>query len=252
MAFSVQMPALGESVSEGTVTRWLKKEGDTVEVDEPLLEVSTDKVDTEIPSPTAGTLTKIIADEDETVEIGGELALIDDGSGRPEAATRGYDLDLSGEQEGAPLLTVYGGKITTYRHLAAEAVEMLAKRLPELRGDDWTGIAPLPGGDFAIDGADALAAAFAARFPFLQPAAQRLIRAYGTTAFAIFAGANSLADCGIDFGHGLSEREVRHLIEREWACTADDVLWRRTKLGLHMSPGEAAALEEFMDRECRS
>ncbi|MGF0226133.1 2-oxoglutarate dehydrogenase, E2 component, dihydrolipoamide succinyltransferase [Dietzia natronolimnaea] len=81
MAFSVQMPALGESVSEGTVTRWLKKEGDTVEVDEPLLEVSTDKVDTEIPSPAAGTLSKIVADEDETVEIGGELAVIDDGSG---------------------------------------------------------------------------------------------------------------------------------------------------------------------------
>ncbi|MFN3340775.1 MAG: biotin/lipoyl-containing protein, partial [Dietzia sp.] len=81
MAFSVQMPALGESVSEGTVTRWLKKEGDTVEVDEPLLEVSTDKVDTEIPSPAAGTLSKIVAEEDETVEIGGELAVIDDGSG---------------------------------------------------------------------------------------------------------------------------------------------------------------------------
>ncbi|WP_299023703.1 2-oxoglutarate dehydrogenase, E2 component, dihydrolipoamide succinyltransferase [uncultured Dietzia sp.] len=81
MAFSVQMPALGESVSEGTVTRWLKKEGDTVEVDEPLLEVSTDKVDTEIPSPAAGTLKKIVAEEDETVEIGGELAIIDDGSG---------------------------------------------------------------------------------------------------------------------------------------------------------------------------
>jgi len=81
MAFSVQMPALGESVSEGTVTRWLKQEGDTVEVDEPLLEVSTDKVDTEIPSPAAGTLSKIVAGEDETVEIGGELAVIDDGSG---------------------------------------------------------------------------------------------------------------------------------------------------------------------------
>ncbi|HJC60820.1 MAG TPA: pyruvate dehydrogenase complex dihydrolipoyllysine-residue acetyltransferase, partial [Candidatus Dietzia intestinigallinarum] len=80
MAFSVQMPALGESVSEGTVTRWLKKEGDTVEVDEPLLEVSTDKVDTEIPSPVAGTIQKIVAEEDETIEIGGELALIDDGS----------------------------------------------------------------------------------------------------------------------------------------------------------------------------
>jgi pyruvate dehydrogenase E2 component (dihydrolipoamide acetyltransferase) len=80
MAFSVQMPALGESVTEGTVTRWLKQEGDTVEVDEPLLEVSTDKVDTEIPSPAAGVLTKIVAQEDDTVEIGGELAVIGDGS----------------------------------------------------------------------------------------------------------------------------------------------------------------------------
>ena len=86
MSFSVQMPALGESVTEGTVTRWLKQEGDRVEVDEPLLEVSTDKVDTEIPSPAAGVLQRIIAGEDETVEVGGELAVIgdegeDDGSG---------------------------------------------------------------------------------------------------------------------------------------------------------------------------
>jgi len=80
MAFSVQMPALGESVTEGTVTRWLKQEGDTVELDEPLLEVSTDKVDTEIPSPAAGVLTKIVAHEDDTVEIGGELAVIGDAS----------------------------------------------------------------------------------------------------------------------------------------------------------------------------
>src|ERR1041385_8937194 len=80
MAFSVQMPALGESVTEGTVTRWLKQEGDTVEQDEPLLEVSTDKVDTEIPSPAAGVLTKIVAQEDDTVEVGGELAVIGDAS----------------------------------------------------------------------------------------------------------------------------------------------------------------------------
>ena len=80
MAYSVQMPALGESVTEGTVTRWLKQDGDTVEVDEPLLEVSTDKVDTEIPSPVAGVLEKIIAAEDETVEVGAELAVIGDGA----------------------------------------------------------------------------------------------------------------------------------------------------------------------------
>src|ERR1700743_1212011 len=80
MSFSVQMPALGESVTEGTVTRWLKQEGDAVEVDEPLVEVSTDKGDTEIPSPAAGVLTKIIAQEDDTVEVGGDLALIGDAS----------------------------------------------------------------------------------------------------------------------------------------------------------------------------
>ncbi|HVW41119.1 MAG TPA: 2-oxoglutarate dehydrogenase, E2 component, dihydrolipoamide succinyltransferase [Amycolatopsis sp.] len=81
MAYSVTLPELGESVTEGTVTRWLKQEGDTVSVDEPLLEISTDKVDTEVPSPVAGTLQRIVAKEDETVEVGGELAVIDDGSG---------------------------------------------------------------------------------------------------------------------------------------------------------------------------
>ena len=87
MAISVQMPALGESVTEGTVTRWLKQEGDTVEQDEPLLEVSTDKVDTEIPSPAAGVLKKIIAQEDDTVEVGGELAVIGDASEDGEASS---------------------------------------------------------------------------------------------------------------------------------------------------------------------
>ncbi|MDN5861495.1 MAG: 2-oxoglutarate dehydrogenase, E2 component, dihydrolipoamide succinyltransferase, partial [Pseudonocardia sp.] len=86
MAYTVQMPALGESVTEGTVTRWLKQEGDTVEVDEPLLEVSTDKVDTEIPSPTAGVLQRIVAAEDATVEVGGDLAVIGDAGESPDGA----------------------------------------------------------------------------------------------------------------------------------------------------------------------
>ncbi|WP_026454860.1 biotin/lipoyl-containing protein, partial [Saccharomonospora iraqiensis] len=86
MAYSVTLPELGESVTEGTVTRWLKQEGDSVEVDEPLLEISTDKVDTEVPSPVAGTVQQIVAREDETVEVGSQLALIDDGSGGGQAA----------------------------------------------------------------------------------------------------------------------------------------------------------------------
>ncbi|WP_305764546.1 biotin/lipoyl-containing protein, partial [Corynebacterium sp. HMSC034A01] len=78
MAHSVEMPELGESVTEGTITTWLKEVGDTVEVDEPLLEVSTDKVDTEIPSPVAGVILEIKADEDDTVEIGDVIAIIGD------------------------------------------------------------------------------------------------------------------------------------------------------------------------------
>lgn len=100
MAFSVQMPALGESVTEGTVTRWLKQEGDTVEVDEPLLEVSTDKVDTEIPSPAAGVLTKIVAQEDDTVEIGGELAQIGDADEAPSSDAPAED--AAPAEESAP------------------------------------------------------------------------------------------------------------------------------------------------------
>ncbi|MFG3283796.1 2-oxoglutarate dehydrogenase, E2 component, dihydrolipoamide succinyltransferase [Streptomyces sp. NPDC048111] len=85
MSVSVTLPALGESVTEGTVTRWLKAEGERVEADEPLLEVSTDKVDTEIPAPASGILASIKVAEDETVEVGAELAIIDDGSGAPAA-----------------------------------------------------------------------------------------------------------------------------------------------------------------------
>src|SRR4051794_41359044 len=94
MPVSVTMPRLGESVTEGTVPRWLKQEGEHVDADEPLLEVSTDKVDTEIPSPAAGVLTKILVAEDETVEVGAELAVIGGGGGgggsapAPEAPAR--------------------------------------------------------------------------------------------------------------------------------------------------------------------
>lgn len=176
----------------------------------------------------------------------GVRPLIDDGSGRPEAATRGYKLHLTGPGEGAPLLSVYGGKITTYRHLAEEAIDALAERVPALAGAPWTGHAPLPGGDFPIGGAERLQRDFRARFPFLARSAQRLVRAYGTVAFSIFAGARSAADCGRDFGHGLCEREVRHLVAREWARTGADILWRRTKLGLRFAPDEVAALEVFL------
>ena len=169
------------------------------------------------------------------------------GSGKPEAATRGYKLDLSPEAEGAPLLSVFGGKITTYRHLAQEAVDLMASRLPTLSGPAWTAGKALPGGDFAMDGAPALADALTARYPFLEPAwAQRLVRAYGTTTDTILGEAKTLADCGEHFGHGLTEAELRHLVSREWARSAEDVLWRRSKLGLRFDAEQVARLETWL------
>src|SRR3954454_16142194 len=105
MSVSVTMPRLGESVSEGTVTRWLKKEGDRVEADEPLLEVSTDKVDTEIPAPASGVLTSIKVAEDETVEVGTELAVIGEGadiSDQPVTQPGGTAVETAEEPAPAP------------------------------------------------------------------------------------------------------------------------------------------------------
>jgi glycerol-3-phosphate dehydrogenase len=178
----------------------------------------------------------------------GVRPLIDDGSGKPEAATRGYRFEIDGGADGTPaLLSVFGGKITTYRHLAAEAVEELAPFLPALTGNDWTGTAPLPGGDFGLTEAEAKMAELAARYPFLSPAeAQRLIRLYGTLAFDVLGSAGTRAKLGADFGHGLTAAEVDYLVRAEWAQTTDDILWRRTKLGLHFTPEQTAALAAYL------
>ncbi|WP_126175768.1 glycerol-3-phosphate dehydrogenase [Tsuneonella rigui] len=180
--------------------------------------------------------------EDVVWSYAGVRPLVADGSGKPEAATRGYRFELSDESEGAPILSVFGGKITTYRHLAEEAVELLATRLPELGGPGWTASAPLPGGDFPLDGQPALVAELMARHPFLRPEwADRLVKAYGTLAAEIVGGEH--------LGHGLTAGEVRHLIQREWAVTTDDILWRRTKLGLRFSADQRQALEHFLAQE---
>ncbi len=190
---------------------------------------------------------KPIAPTDVVWSYSGVRPLLDDGSGKPEAATRGYRFELSPEDEGAPILSVFGGKITTYRHLAEEAVDIMASRLPILEGKGWTGTAALPGGDFPIDGAVALRDRIAARYPFLEPGwATRLERCYGTDTFTILGEAGRLEDCGRHFGHGLTEREVHHLMTREWAQSIEDILWRRTKLGLRFSAAEAGALKTWL------
>ena len=182
----------------------------------------------------------------------GVRPLIDDGSGKPEAATRGYSFELDGGEGEAPLLSVFGGKITTYRHLAAEAMERLAPLCPVLDGPQWTDKAPLPGGDFGLREAPAKAQELARDFPFLSAEqAARLIRLYGTRAWTILGSATSRADLGTDFGHDLSQAEVDYLVEEEWARTAHDILWRRTKLGLHFAPDEIAPLAHYLSERTR-
>lgn len=190
---------------------------------------------------------KEIRPKDVVWTYSGVRPLIDDGSGKPEAATRGYSLELSPETEGAAMLSVFGGKITTYRHLAREAIETLAERLPLLREPFESDQHALPGGDFPVEGVEALRVEIAERYPFLDAGTvQRLVRSYGRLTLEIFGNAQSLDACGRDFGHGLTEAEVRYLVGREWARTADDVLWRRGKLGLRLDAAQRAALDEFL------
>ena len=176
----------------------------------------------------------------------GVRPLIEDGSGRPEAATRGYRIDLDLD-EGAPLLTIYGGKITSYRHVAEEAVDALARHVPALSGKHWTARAALPGGDFPVTGAAALVAEYRLAHPFLSAAtAQRIARAYGTEARRWLGEADSWGALGGEIAHELSVAEVRWMVEQEWARTADDILWRRSKLGLVFGAQDTARLTEVL------
>ena len=190
---------------------------------------------------------KVITPADVVWTYSGVRPLVDDGSGKPEAATRGYRLELSDKAGGAPLLSVYGGKITTYRHLAEEAVDLLAKRLPALTGKPWTRRQPLPGGDFAIDGLEPLKAALTARYPFLGAGdVDRIARAYGTRAERWLGTAEGWQALGRSFGAGLTAAEVDYLRAEEWAVSAEDIVWRRTKLGLRLDAGQMAELEAYL------
>ncbi|MEZ5687920.1 MAG: glycerol-3-phosphate dehydrogenase [Caenibius sp.] len=185
--------------------------------------------------------------DDVITTYAGVRALIDDGSGRPEAATRGYRLSLSDKDRGAPLLGVWGGKITSYRHVTEAATNLLAQRIPALAGAAWTAHTPLPGGDFAADALDDLAETLESEYGFLSDReAARIARSYGTRAAAWLGKAKARSDLGRDFGAGLSEAEVDYLTREEWAMCSDDVLWRRTKLGIHMTHEQRAALADYM------
>ena len=192
-----------------------------------------------------------VAREDVRHAFAGVRALVEErkasGKPRPEAATRGYRMVLSDPGEGAALLTIYGGKITSYRAVAEEAVDQLAPRVAALAGRPWTADVPLPGGDFPKEAAHHLVDELAREYSFLSRFdALRIARAYGLEAVSWLGGAQQREALGRDFGWGLSEAEVDYLKREEWAGTADDVLWRRSKLGLRMDATETAGLAEWM------
>ena len=188
--------------------------------------------------------TNSIAASDVVWGYSGVRSLQDDGKTLAQDATRDFVLALDGRQGEPPLLSIVGGKITTYRRVAEEALKMLA--FPRARAT-WTRGAPLPGGDFGGSGQKQLAQDLATAVPQLGVStSERLVRAYGTMARAIMAGIDRPNDLGIHFGAGLYEREVMHLVDNEWAMTADDILWRRTKLGLRLNEQECRRLSDWL------
>ncbi len=181
----------------------------------------------------------------------GVRALYDDGSSDPSAVTRDYHLllDTGASRHEAPLLSIFGGKITTYRRLAEQALKKLEPWFPGTRA--WTHTEALPGGDFGSHdgtrGFDALLARFTDRHPRLPPILlMRLARRHGTLAADVLGEAREESDLGENYGSGLYEAELRYLVAREWAREADDVLWRRTKCGLHMTPEQRSRLADAM------
>jgi glycerol-3-phosphate dehydrogenase len=179
-------------------------------------------------------------------DYAGVRPLFDDASDDPSAVTRDYVLALEDEAGLAPLLSVYGGKITTFRRLAEHALEKLKPHFPGMK-PAWTARAPLPGGDLGGRSFAAFLADLQSRRPFLPAGlALRLARAYGSRAERVLGGARRLDDLGRDLGAGLHEREAEYLLRDEFARTAEDILWRRSKLGLH-APGAARALTDWLE-----
>jgi len=172
--------------------------------------------------------------------------LFDEGDVSAKERSRDYVLELDAPQGRPPLLTIFGGKITTYRHLAEDVLRQLTPFLPAA-GPPWTRGAVLPGGDFPVDGLARLQHELLDKCPDLgDKTAARLVHAYGTLAADMLGGAGSVADLGRHFGAGLYQREVDYLIANEWAASADDILWRRCKLGLRFSQRETRKLQDYL------
>jgi glycerol-3-phosphate dehydrogenase len=189
---------------------------------------------------------KQIGPSDVVWAYAGVRPLQDDESASASAVTRDYVLDLDETPGAAPLLSVFGGKITTYRKLAEHALEKLQPSFPKM-GSTWTHAAPLPGGGIPNADFAAFLASVGRRWPWLpRDLARRYARAYGSRIERLLRQAEGVKDLGLDFGDGLHAREVEYLQDEEWAVSAEDILWRRSKLGLHVAPATVAALEAWL------
>jgi len=176
----------------------------------------------------------------------GVRPLLDDESSDPSAVTRDYFLELHGGADQAPLLSVFGGKLTTYRRLAEAALELLKPWFPGL-GPRWTASTPLPGGE-GLEDPLRLAAQLREQAPWLPAElARRWALGYGSRSWRLLEGAKGVEDLGEHFGAGLYAREVDYLRREEWALSAEDILWRRSKLGLRLGRAEQARLAAHLD-----
>lgn len=186
-----------------------------------------------------------ISPKDVVYSFSGVRPLYDDGAANASAVTRDYVLRLKADGL-PPVLSIYGGKITTYRKLAEHVMQQLQPVMGFAAGA-WTDLETLPGGDIAS--LDDHRLALQDQFAFLPPElCDRLARTYGSRAAHMMAGAHGMEDMGIAFGAGLTQREVDYLVEQEWARTGEDVLWRRTKIGLHLTAEQAGAVAAYVAR----
>ncbi|OYV55061.1 MAG: glycerol-3-phosphate dehydrogenase [Acidocella sp. 21-58-7] len=181
----------------------------------------------------------------------GVRPLYDDHAENASAVTRDYVLDVEGGEGKPALLSVFGGKITTYRKLAEHALEKLLPAMGRPIGTSWTASAALPGGDMPGANFDAYLATLTRKYPSLPaPLLHRLARAYGTRAERVLGNASTMADLGVDYGGGLTAAELDYLVAHEWVREVEDVLWRRSKLALHVPEDTATRVAAYL-RGCK-
>ncbi|MFO6492651.1 glycerol-3-phosphate dehydrogenase [Hafnia alvei] len=189
---------------------------------------------------------KQLSKDDIVWTYSGVRPLCDDESDSPQAITRDYTLDVHDQDGKAPLLSVFGGKLTTYRKLAEHALEKLSGYYDNC-GPAWTKNGVLPGGDLGTD-RDSYAAQLRRRFTWLPEAlARRYVRTYGTRAEQLIGTAQSLEDLGEHFGHHLYEAELRYLVAEEWVVELDDAIWRRTKLGMWLDDAQKQRVAQWLE-----